>query len=195
MGELMKKRVIAASLMLLSVSPASQAEQSWWESLKSMLGMGEAAPEQNQQQAINVNGIVAAVEQNLGVTRLQAEQGIAAILNFLKSTANSEQFNQLKANLPGIDQVLAQVPEVPEVNEGEAKSLVEGLLQKAAQYSESAQALSDLQRQFEAAGLKPEMLQGYLTAAEDYLNTPKGQAAKQSLSNMLDQLIPEQFRK
>lgn len=187
----MKKRLILATVVALTIAPASHA-QSWWDSIKSMLGMGESTEEQTQgsQKAMpaTVDGLVKAVQENLGITEAQAEQGIASILNFLKTTAESQQFAELKASLPGVDQVLASVPDVSEM---QAEGALGSLLQKAAEYSESLKAVSDLQKQFEAAGLKPEMIQDFAKAAEGYLDTPEGKAAKEKFSELFNSLMPE----
>ncbi len=180
----MKKALFLAASLTIATAPNVHA-QSWWDSIKDMLGMGETT---EQQQALpTIDGMVSSVSQQLGISQQQAEAGIASILNFLQATAQSEEFAQLKANLPGIDQVLNAVPDVSQV---EAEGVLGSLLQKASEYSESVKAASDLKKQFEAIGLEPSLIQDMVKSAENYLNTPEGQAAKQQLSDLINNLLP-----
>lgn len=179
---MMKKLLVLTAVIGLSVSPVSHAE-SWWDSLKSMLGMGEVT---EQQAPATVEGIVKALQDNLGITQQQAEQGLASILNFIKSTADSEQFAELKAALPGVEESLRSVPEVVEQ---ESTGLVDGLLKKASEYSGSVKALNDLKQQFEASDLNIDMIQDFAKTAEDYLNTPEGQVAKDKFSELFDSMM------
>lgn len=176
-----------ATVISLSLSPAAFAQESWWDSLKSMLGMADST-EQSQQAPATVDGIVGELTSKLGITEQQAQQGLASILNFLKSTAESEQFAQLTASLPGVDKVLASLPDISKVDSSEG--LIGGLLEKASELSPSVKALNDLKKQFEAANLKPEMIQDFVKTAENYLDTPEGQEAKQKLSELISSLLP-----
>lgn len=183
----MKKILVLTTVAALSISPVVNA-QSWWDSLKGMLGMEETTEQQAEQAPANVNGIVSEISQTLGITPAQAEQGVASILNYLKTSAEPEQFAELKASLPGVDAALASVPDVSNV---ESEGLMDGLLKKASEYSESIKAVNDMKMQFEAVGLKPEMIQDFVKSAESYLDTPQGQAAKDKLSEMFDSLMPK----
>lgn len=183
----MKKILVLTTVAALTISPIVNA-QSWWDSLKGMLGMEETTEQQVEQAPANVNGIVTEISQTLGITTAQAEQGIASILNFLKTSADSAQFAELKASLPGVDEVMTSVPDITEV---ETEGLMDGLLKKASEYSESIKAVNDLKMQFEAAGLKPDMIQDFVKTAESYLDTPEGQAAKDKFSEMFDSFMPK----
>lgn len=183
----MKKRIVLAALASLSVSPLTFAQDSWWDSLKNMLGMDDNT-EQSQQAPVTVEGLVAGVASQLGITEQQARQGLASIMTFLKTTAESAQFADLKTSLPGIEALLAATPEVAQTK---SEGLIGGLLDKASELSPSVKALNDLKKQFESLELKPEMIQDFVKTAQSYLDTPEGQDAKQKLEALISSLLPE----
>jgi hypothetical protein len=99
---------------------------------------------------------------------------------------SAEQFKQLSQSLPGVDSLVKQMPDVSKLASGEGLS---GLLDKAAQYSDSVKAINDVKKQFEALGLKPEMISDFISSAQSYLNTEQGQKAKQVLSDGVGKLL------
>ena len=168
----MKKIAVATLLVTLSLTSPVYA-QGWLDSVKSFLGLGDAEAEQTQQPS--VNGLVAMLAENLNITEEQAEAGIASLLNYAK-TIKPDTFEQLKQQLPGVDSTL---DELPDTSGMEQKGLG-GLLDKAAEYSESLKAVNDVKKQFEAIGLDPQMIMQYIEQAKEYLDTEEGQQAKQA---------------
>lgn len=188
-----------ASLILVSTltfSAASHAEESWFDSFKSMLGLGDTAEEvvaesevdsaveSSAEAAPSMTGMISALTENLNVSSDQAEGGLASLMNYVKSNVSSDKFSELSASLPGLEQVLSAVPEITAAEGGMA-----GLLSKASQYSEKLKDLNAVKQQFEALGLSPEMISGFIQQANAYLDTPQGQEAKKLLSSSLSSFI------
>ncbi|MBE1300034.1 MAG: DUF2780 domain-containing protein [Alteromonadaceae bacterium] len=182
----MKKQLQLLCVFLTLVSFNSQAE-SWWDSLKGMLGLSEDTVAQTTSLP-TASGMVEQVSSTLGLTKEQTEAGIASVLSFLQQHATSDQFSQLSDSLPGIDELMRSVPKIEDVK---SDSVIGGLLDKAAQYSESAQSLSDLKKQLAAAGLDLDQLKPMLDSAKAYLDTPEGQAAKQQFEALSNSWLPK----
>lgn len=183
-----------ASLILVSsltFSAASQAEESWFDSFKSMLGLGESAEEvaaeapAEAETAPSMMGMIGALTENLNVSSDQAEGGIASLMNYVKNNVSSDKFSELSSSLPGLDQVLSAVPEITAASEGG----MAGLLSKASEYSDKLKDLNEVKQQFEALGLSPQMISGFIEQAKAYLDTPQGQEARQLLTSSLSSLI------
>lgn len=186
----MKKFAALILVSTLTFSAASQAEESWFDSFKSMLGFGEsteevAAEAAPAEAAPSMMGMIGALTENLNVSSDQAEGGIASLMNYMKNNVSSDKFSQLSSSLPGLDQVLSAVPEVTAASEGG----MAGLLSKASEYSDKLKDLNEVKQQFEALGLSPEMISGFIQQARAYLDTPQGQEARQLLTNSLSSLI------
>lgn len=174
--------VIALTLCSFQAS----AEDSWFDSLKAMLGFGETSEEvATENTAISAQSLVDYLAENLGVTSAQAEGGLAALFNFVKQSAESEQFAAISDAIPGLDTVLASLPKV---SGGTAQVGLGGLLEKAAEYSDSIKAVSDVKKQFEALGLSPEMIGQFGEQVQQYLNTPEGEEAKRLVNDALSNL-------
>jgi hypothetical protein len=77
---------------------------------------------------------------------------------------------------------------VPDISEMTSESGYSGLLDKAANYNDSLKAVNELKKQFEALGLKPEMIMQVVNSAKAYLNTAEGQKIKQQLMQGLSTL-------
>jgi hypothetical protein len=192
----MKKLASLILVSTLTFSVASHAEESWFDSFKSMLGLGdtaeEVAAESEEENAVegsaeaapSMTGMINALAENLNVSSDQAEGGLASLMNYVKNNVSSDKFSELSASLPGLDQVLSAVPEITAGEGGMA-----GLLSKASQYSEKLKDLNAVKQQFEALGLSPEMISGFIEQAKAYLDTPQGQEAKKLLSSSLSSLI------
>ena len=50
-------------------------------------------------------------------------------------------------------------------------------------------AINDVKKQFEALGLKPEMITGFVKQAQAYLDTEQGKEAKKMLTEGLGKLL------
>lgn len=178
----MKKVLVLLAVSTLVFSAQSQAE-GWLDSLKNLFGMGD---ETTQQASPNVNDMVAMLSKNLGVNQNQAEGGLGSIFNYAKDNMNNEQFVQLANVLPGVSDLIKAAPDVSKLSESTGLS---GLMDKAADYSESLKAINTVKKQFEALGLNPDMIIKYIDQAKQYLDTPEGQKAKQLLNQNLGKLL------
>lgn len=177
----MKK--LLALVVLVGLSSAANAEEkSWWDSILSMVGMGEET--EKVEAAPSASGLIDSVVSGLGVSETQAQGGIAALFNYAKQNVSEEQFAQLSEYIPGADSVLSYLPAIESVKqEG-----LSGLIDKAAGMNESLAQLNNLRKQFDALGLDTAMIQKYVEQAKSYLDTPQGQEAKNILMGSLSQL-------
>jgi len=184
------KKYLLACVLTLSVSANANAAD-WLDSLKNLVGLGDSAQEVKKEelkastetavteatQAVNsldIAGLVSSVSEKLNVSNDQAEGGMASLLNYAKANLADADYVELAKNLPGVDGLLSKVPDVSEVkSEG-----LGGLLNKASEYSDSLKNINALKQQFEALGLKPEMITQYISQAQSYLDTEQGQQAK-----------------
>lgn len=175
----MRKLALILATSLFIAQPA-QAE-GWLDSLKNMLGFGS---EQSEQQP-SIQGMIGSVAEGLGINQSQAEGGLASLFNYVKNTADSGQFQQLAQAIPGLDGIMSSVPDISNME----SSGLSGLMDKAAEYSDSLKAVNEVKKQFEALGLKPEMIAGFIEQAKAYLDTEQGQQAKQLLSQQLGSFL------
>ncbi len=188
-----------ASLILVSsllFSVASHAEESWFDSFKSMLGLGASAEESAAESAaeasaaieaatLSMTGMISALTENLELNSDQVEGGLASLMNYVKNNVSSDKFSALSSSLPGLEQVLTAVPEITAVADGG----MAGLLSKASEYSSKLKDLNAVKQQFEALGLSPDMISAFVEQAKAYLDTPQGQEAKALLTSSLSSLI------
>ena len=121
--------------------------------------------------------MLSALTDNLGVTSDQAKGGLASLLNYAQNNVTSDSFAQLKQQIPGVDSLMGSLPDISNMQQNG----LSGLLDRAAEYSESFKAINDLKKQFEAIGLEPQMIMSYIEQAQSYLDTDEGQQAKQML--------------
>ncbi|WJG09472.1 DUF2780 domain-containing protein [Aliiglaciecola sp. LCG003] len=177
----MKRIGVIFTVIALSFSAQSQAE-GWFDSLKSMLGMGEEV----KQKTPNSNDMVAILAKNLGVNNQQAQGGLGSIFNYVKGNISADKFNQLSDSLPGVSDLINAAPDVSQLKESGGLA---GLMDKAAEYNDSLKAINNVKKQFEALGLKPEMIMQYVEQAKAYLDTEQGQQAKQLLMQGLGNLL------
>ncbi len=189
----MKKNATVVLLATLVFSSQSHAE-GWWDSIKSMLGMTEApvttphvAKTTNALSGLESLELVQTLTKNLGVTPEQASGGMGALLNYAKQHVEMEKFSALTSSIPGADTFLKSVPDVSAVTESAGG--FGGLLNKAAEYNESLKSMNDLKNQFAALGLDIGMIGSYVAQAQQYLDTPAGQEAKQMLSEAFAQYM------
>lgn len=191
----MKKIVILLTLSALSYSSIAE-EASWFDKLKSFVGLGEEKQEQTLEEKevstadamLSANGLIDSLTSSLNVNNEQASGGMGAIFNYVKNNVSADQFTQLAGALPGVDGLISQMPDISQLGSGSSEGLG-GLLDKASEYSDSIKAVNDVKNQFEALGLKPEMINSFVTSAQNYLNTEQGQQAKQIITDGLGKLI------
>jgi hypothetical protein len=179
----MKKLIILLTISTLSTSAMAE-ETSWLDSLKNFVSLSEA--KEQSVKAPSTDGLVSLLTSSLNVNTDQASGGMGAIFNYVKDNVSTEQFSQLATSLPGVDGLVNQMPDISKLSSGEGLG---GLLDKAAQYSDSLKAVNDVKKKFEALGLKPEMISSFISSAQGYLDTEQGQQAKQVLTQGLGKLL------
>ncbi|MDG1121856.1 MAG: DUF2780 domain-containing protein [Glaciecola sp.] len=185
--------VVSCTLLCTSFYSSHTHAEGWWDSVKNMLGMGsESAPTQVtdvKQMATDAlpsaAGLLSSLTDNLGVSTEQASGGMGAILNYAKQNISSEKFSQLSTAIPGVDSLLSAVPAVATVSEGG----LGGLMNKAAEYSDSIKSINDLKNQFDSLGLDSGMVMKYVAQAQQYLDTPQGQEAKTMLTDAFSKWV------
>lgn len=165
--------IVASALVF---SPQSHAE-GWLDSIKSMFGMGVETPTETAAMP-NVTDMISSVSESVGISKSQAQGSLASVFNYAKENISAEQFSGLSGSLPGLDSLMGAVPDISEMT---SESGFSGLLDKAANYNDSLKAVNELKKQFEALGLKPEMIMQVVNSAKAYLNTAEGQKIKQQL--------------
>ena len=84
---------------------------------------------------------------------------------------------------------MPDISKLDSASDASASAGLGGLLEKASQYSDSLKSINDVKKQFEALGLKPEMISGFISTAQSYLDTEQGQQAKQVLNDGLGKLL------
>ncbi|MGB2740223.1 MAG: DUF2780 domain-containing protein [Cognaticolwellia sp.] len=194
----MKKLIVLLTISTLS-SSAMAEETSWFDSLKNLVGLGdeteqvvktevEAEVKAPAVATPSATGLVDMLTSSLDVNADQASGGMGAIFNYVKSNVSMEQFSQLASSVPGVEGLVGQMPDVSNVNSGSSEGLG-GLLNKASEYSDSLKSINQVTKQFEALGLKPEMISSFITTAQTYLDTEQGQQAKQLLTSGLGKLL------
>ena len=179
----MKKLIVLLTFSTLSFS-AMADETSWLDSLKNLLGLGDT--KEATVEALTANGLVEQLTSGLNIEANQASGGMGAILHYVKNNVSKEQFSQLVNALPGLEGLISQMPDISKLGTSEGLG---GLLDKAAEYNESLKSINDVKKQFEALGLKPEMISNFISTAQSYLDTEKGQQAKQVLTDGLTKLL------
>jgi hypothetical protein len=184
----MKKLIMLLTISTLSTSSLAQ-ETSWLDSLKNLVGLGETkeqSVEANMPAMPSTDGLVDMLTGSLDVNTDQASGGMGAIFNYVKNNVSTEQFSQLAKSLPGVDGLVGQMPDISQLSSGKGLG---GLLDKASEYSDSLKSINDVKKQFEALGLKPEMISSFISSAQSYLDTEQGQQAKQVLTDGLGKLL------
>lgn len=176
-------KIRAAILLTVGISLSTQVHaEGILDSLKDFFGFGDPQTEMIEQPT--VDGLLSALTDNLNVSSEQAKGGLASLLNYAKNNVNPDTFAQLEQQIPGVSSVMGNLPDISNMQqEGQG-----GLLDMAAQYSESLQSVNDLKKQFEAIGLEPQMIISYVEQAQAYLDTEEGQQAKQVLMEAFSSL-------
>ncbi|MGK0371561.1 MAG: hypothetical protein ACJAW1_001804, partial [Glaciecola sp.] len=98
----MKK--ILLIIAVLGFASNAAAEESWWNTVLSAVGLGEETTVQAE--GPNLDGMLNSVTSNLGVTSEQAQGGMAALINYAKQNVSEEQFAMLAEKVPGLDSVM-----------------------------------------------------------------------------------------
>ncbi len=184
----MKKLIVLLTISTLSTSVLAQ-ETSWLDSLKNLVGLGETkeqSADANASAMPSTDGLVDMLTGSLDVNSDQASGGMGAIFNYVKNNVSTEQFSQLAKSLPGVEGLVGQMPDVSKLSSSEGLG---SLLDKASEYSDSLKSINDVKKQFEALGLKPEMISSFVSSAQSYLDTEQGQQAKQVLTDGLGKLL------
>ncbi|MFT6344796.1 MAG: hypothetical protein ACJAWQ_001873 [Paraglaciecola sp.] len=177
----MKASYLLIVVSALVFSPQIHAE-GWLDSLKNILGMETEAETPAMP---NITDMVSSVSQSVGIDKSQAEGSLASIFNYAKENISAEQFSGLRHSLPGLDSLMAAVPDISEMT---SEGGLAGLMDKAANYNDSLKAVNELKKQFEALGLKPEMIMQVVNSTKTYLDTDEGQKIKQQLVQAFGQL-------
>ena len=183
-GKTFMKKSALALLVTLNFSAHANAE-GWLDSLKNLVGLGDTAEQTSTESTTvkqaaetpDIMGMISQVSESLNVNSAQAEGGVASLVNFAKNNLSGGDFSQLAKSLPGVDGILSKVPDISNLSsEG-----LGGLLDKASEYSDSVKSINEIKKQFEALGLKPEMITAFISQAKSYLDTEQGQQAKDLL--------------
>ncbi|MFT6690865.1 MAG: hypothetical protein ACJAXH_001387 [Colwellia sp.] len=186
----MKKLIVLLTISTLSSSAIAQ-ETSWFESLKNLVGLGDTAQQSLASKTPAKQGtdeLVNMLTSSLNVNADQAAGGMGAIFNYVKDNVSTEQFSQLANSIPGVEGLVSQMPDISKLNSGASEGFG-GLLEQASQYSDSLKSINKVKKQFEALGLKPEMISNFIVTAQSYLDTEQGQQAKKILSDGLGKLL------
>jgi hypothetical protein len=192
-----KHAIMATTLSLLLFSSQATAEESWLDKIKNAIGLGTTDNSEQAEsgsvatdsikaldEAPSAQGLLEALSNNLSISNEQASGGMGAILNYAKNNVSTEQFSEISQAIPGLDGLLSKAPAIESLSsEG-----LGGLLNKAAQYSDSLQSLAVLKQQFDALGLDTDMILQYVDQAKAYLDTPAGQSAKEMLEQAFGNL-------
>lgn len=178
----MKKIYPLIILSALAFAPQSHAE-GWLDSIKGLFGLSDET--QEVQATPNVTDMVSAVGESVGISQSQASGSLASIFNYAKDNISSEQFGELSGALPGLDSLLTAVPDISQVTSSGGLS---GLMDQAANYSDSLKSLNDLKKQFDALGLDPQQIMQVVNSAKAYLDTEEGQGIKAMLVEGLGKL-------
>jgi hypothetical protein len=183
----MKVSYLLIVVSALAFSPQSHAE-GWLDSIKGMFGMeAESAAESAAETAAmpNVTDMISSVSESVGIDESQAKGSLASVFNYAKENISAEQFSGLGSSLPGLESLMGAVPDISEMT---SEGGLAGLIDKAANYNNSLKAVNELKKQFEALGLKPEMIMQVVNSAKAYLDTAEGQKIKQQLMQGLSTL-------
>ena len=196
----MNKKIITTASIALVLSFNAAAQESWLDSLKNMLGMGEEKAAQVTEQVkestqpnsqatiagLNVTDLLGNLTQSLDVNSSQAEGGLASIMSYVKNNVSSGDFGKLAGALPGLDGILSAAPDVSKMA---SKEGLGQLLDTASQYSDSAKAVNDLKKQFESLGLSTDMVTQFISKIMSYLDSPEGAEAKKIIADNVSQFI------
>jgi hypothetical protein len=176
-----------AMLIVLSLGATQPVyAQSWWDSIKSAVGLGDETAAVEEEEKTSASGLVSMIAENLSVNEEQAEGGMGSIFGFVQEHATAENFQVLSAALPGLASLMG---EAPDVSEEKSSGGLGGLLDKASEYNESLKAVNTVKKQFESLGIDPKMITDFVKQAQTYLDTEEGQEAKKVLTDSLSKFL------
>jgi hypothetical protein len=116
--------------------------------------------------AISANELIQNLTNQLGITTEQATGGAGALFNLAKSQLTSEDFSQIAAAVPDIDNLIAAAPAVTESTTGAVSSMLG---------SESGLgSLASLASSFSKLGLSSDMIGQFTPIVLDYLQQAGG---------------------
>ncbi len=182
-----KIQQFSCALLCTALSFSAHAEQ--FEPLSDSASAQATTSTTLDQAATGVSALdmIPLLTSSLGVNKNQAEGGLGSLLGYAKDQLSSTESSQLSSALPGLETLVGMAPTVEPKNE--QQSGIGGLLSTAAQYNDSLKSIDQLNQQFQALGLEPEMIGQFANTAMQYLNSTQGQQAgallKQGLSAFL----------
>ncbi|MFC4700197.1 DUF2780 domain-containing protein [Glaciecola siphonariae] len=132
----------------------------------------------------SMTGLLSSLTSNLNVSEEQATGGLASIFSYAKDNLSADDFATIAKQIPGTESLLNQVPDLG--GQGAGMGGMGSMLSKAA---ESLGGTALLAQQFESLGLDPDMVMGYITQIQAYLDTPQGQQAKALLMSSFSGLV------
>ena len=184
----MKKiQQFSAALLCTALLLSAHAEQ--FEPLPDSASAQTATSTTHDQAATGVSALdmIPLLTSSLGVNKNQAEGGLGSLLGYAKDQLSSTESSQLSSALPGLETLVGMAPTLEPKKE--QNSGIGGLLSTAAQYNDSLKGIDQLNRQFQALGLEPELIGQFANTAMQYLKSHQGQQArallKQGLSTFL----------
>ncbi len=183
----MKIQQLSFALLCIALSFSANSGQ-FDQLLGSASSQASTATTSNQAAtSLSALDMVPLLTSSLGIDKNQAEGGLGSLFGYAKEQLSSDKSSQLSSALPGLDSLVGMAPKA-EVS-GEKQSGIGGLLSTAAQYNDSLKSIDQLNQQFQALGLKPEMVSQFAETAMKYLNSPQGQQAGALLKQGLGALL------
>lgn len=183
------KKTLQFSFALLCTALSFGALAEDFEALQSNASTPSSTSPIKAQTATGISALdmIPLLTSSLAVNKSQAEGGLGSLLGYAKEQLSSTESSQLSSALPGLETLIGMAPTVEAKNE--QQSGIGGLLSTAAQYNDSLKGVDQLNQQFQALGLKPEMIGKFANTAMQYLKSSQGQQAgallKQGLSAFL----------
>ncbi len=177
------------SIALLGTALSFSANSGQFDQLLDSASSQISTTATSSQAATSVSALdmIPLLTSSLGIDKNQAEGGLGSLFGYAKEQLSSDESSQLSSALPGLDSLVGMAPKIETTNE--QQSGIGGLLSTAAQYNDSLKSIDQVNQQFQALGLKPEMISQFANTAMQYLNSPQGQQAgallKQGLSTLL----------
>jgi len=183
------KKTLQLSFTLLCVALSFSANSGQFDQLLNSVSAQASTTTTNSQAATSVSALdmIPLLTSSLGVDKNQAEGGLGSLFGYAKEQLSSAESSQLSSALPGLDSLVGMAPKVEATSE--QQNGIGGLLSTAAQYNDSLKSIDQLNQQFQALGLKPEIISQFANTAMQYLNSPQGQQASALLKQGLSALL------
>lgn len=126
----------------------------------------------------DMSKLIGSLVDNLGVTEDQATGGSGAVFKEAKNNMSPGDYSQLLKSVPGIDSLVDKAPDADGGLAGKASSLFGGS-------SGSVKGLGALTDSFSKLGLSPDMVNKFVPAILDFVQSEGGQQAMTLLKNAL----------